>query len=105
MTKLMSATSNLETFTICMHISITPIVRQFEELANKFLDNGGSTAWMNTPMDQLPLLRKPPTRAGKIELSKPMKATHSFLFKKGKICEVTGSMLTTPESHINRGPC
>ena len=34
---------------------------EFEEVARKFLENGGNTARMNTPMDQLPLLRKPPT--------------------------------------------
>ena len=59
---------------------------------------------MKTPLDQLALIHKPPTRIGKIDRSKPTKATHYFLFKKGKICEVTGSMLTTPESKYTQRP-
>jgi hypothetical protein len=31
-------------------------------------------------------------------MSKPTKTTHSFLFTKGNICEITGAMLTTADS-------
>ena len=38
-----------------MHISITPIVKAFEELMLKFNETNGDTARMNTPLDQLKL--------------------------------------------------
>ena len=87
-----------------LHISILPIVKAFEELVNKVGEIGGGTVKMNMPLDQLPLLKKPPSRAGKILLTKPTKATHSFLFQNGKICELTGSMITTPESTFTASP-
>ena len=59
---------------------------------------------MNTPVDHLPIFKKPPTRPGKILLTKTTKATHSFLFLNGKICELTGSMLTTRESEFTASP-
>ena len=36
-----------------MHISILPIVKAFEALQAKFLEEGGTTARLNTPLDQL----------------------------------------------------
>ena len=77
------------------HLSILPIVRAFEELVKKAGKTGGSTVRMNTPLDKLAISKKPPTRTGKILLTKPLKETHSFLFKNGKISEITGSTLTT----------
>ena len=67
-----------------MHISITPIVKAFEEIVTKFNESKGNTARMNTPLDQPKLLRKPATRTIKEEWSKPTKATHPFLFKREK---------------------
>ena len=44
---------------------------------------------MNTPLDQLELIeQRPATRT----------STHPFLFKKDKICEITGAMMTTNDS-------
>jgi hypothetical protein len=34
----------------------------------------------------------------KVKMAKPNKTTHPFLFSKGKICEVTGAMMTTKDS-------
>jgi len=59
---------------------------------------------MNTPLDQLKLIRRSATRTRKEEWSKPTKATHPFLYKKGKICEITGTMLTTAESTYTANP-
>ena len=60
-------------------------LKAFEALVLKFNDEYEETARMNTPLDQL-------------------KATHPFLYKKGKICELTGSMLTTPGSTYTANP-
>ena len=49
-------------------------------------------------------LRKPATRTRKEAWSKPTKATHPFLYKKGKICEITGSMITTSASTYTENP-
>jgi hypothetical protein len=43
-----------------MHISFLPIVDAFEELQKKFLKDIGNTARMNTPLDQLDLIDRPP---------------------------------------------
>ena len=59
---------------------------------------------MNTPLDHLQICMKPPTRAAKILLTKPTKATHPFLFLKGNICERTGSMIPTRESIFTARP-
>jgi hypothetical protein len=87
-----------------MHISILPIVKAFEALQVKFLNDGGTTARINTPLDQIALIKRPATRTRKEEWSKPTRTTHPFLFKKGKICEITGSMLTTPDSTYSNSP-
>ena len=87
-----------------MHISILPIVKAFEALQAKFLEEGGATARLNTPLDQLALIKRPATRTRKEEWSKPTRTTHPFLFKKGKICEITGTMLTTPDSTYSNSP-
>ena len=79
-----------------MHISITPIAKAFECLNTKFLEQGNSTVKLNTPLDQLPLIKTTATRTRKEQYSNPTRTTHPFLFKKGKICEITGSMLTNP---------
>ena len=82
-----------------MHISILPIVDAFEELQKKFLKDIGNNARMNTPLDQLELIiQRPATRTAKVKMAKPTKTTHPFLFSRGKICEVTGAMLTTSDS-------
>ena len=73
-----------------LHISILPILKAFEALVLKFNEEYEETARMNTPLDQLKLIKRPATRTKKEEWSKPMKATHPFLYKKGKICELTG---------------
>ena len=88
-----------------MHISILPIVMAFEELQNKFLQDKGNTARMNTPLDQLEIIEQTPaTRTAKAKMAKPTKTTHPFLFKKNKICEITGSMLTTSDSLYTNQP-
>jgi hypothetical protein len=87
-----------------MHISILPIVKAFEALHAKFLEKGGATARLNTPLDQLALIKRPATRTRKDEWSKPTRTTNPFLFKKGKICEITGTMLTTPDSTYSNSP-
>ena len=87
-----------------MHRSILPIVKAFETLQIKFLKEGGPTARINTPLDQLALIKRPATRTRKEEWSKPTRTTHPFLFKKGKICEVTGTILTTPDTINSNTP-
>ena len=87
-----------------MHISILPIVKAFETLQIKFLKEGGPTARINTPLDQLALIKRPATRTRKEEWSKHTRTTHPFLFKKGKICEVTGTILTTPDTINSNTP-
>ena len=67
-----------------MHISITPIVKAFECLQAKFLEQGNSTVKLNTPLDQLPLIKTPATRTRTERYSNPTRTTHPFLFKKGK---------------------
>ena len=79
-----------------MHLSITPIVKAFECLRTKFLEQGNSTIKLNTPLDQLPLIKTPATRTRKERYSNPTRTTHPFLFKKGKICDIIGGMLTHP---------
>ena len=86
-----------------MHISILPIVDAFEELQKKFLKDVGNNARMNTPLDQLELIiQRPATRTAKVKMAKPTKTTHPFLFSRGKICEITGAMLTTKDSLYTR---
>jgi hypothetical protein len=87
-----------------LHISISPILKAFEALVLKFNEEYGETARMNTPLDQLKLIKRPATRTRKEEWSKPTKATHPFLYKKGKICELTGRMITTSESTYTANP-
>ena len=54
---------------------------------------------MNTPLDQLEIIeQKPATRTTKAKMAKPTKTTHPFLFKKNKICEITGAMMATSAS-------
>ena len=79
-----------------MHISITPIVKAFENLNSKFIEQGNSNVKLNTPMDQLPLIKTPATRTRKERYSNLTRTTHPFLYRKGRICELTGSMLTDP---------
>ena len=82
-----------------MLISILPIVMAFEKMQTKFLQDKGNTARMNTPLDQLELIeQRPATRTSKAKMAKPTKTTHPFLFKKDKICEITGAMMTTNDS-------
>ena len=81
-----------------------PIVKTFETLQAKFLEEGGATARLNTPLDKLALIKRPATRTKKEEWSKPTRTTHPFLFKKGKICEITGTMLTTPDPTYSNSP-
>ena len=45
-----------------MHISITPIVKAFENLNSKFIEHGNSNVKLTAPMDQLPLIKTPATR-------------------------------------------
>ena len=87
-----------------MHISITPIIKAFEILQTKFLEQGSSSVKMNTPLDHLPLIKTPATRTRKEKWSNPTRTKHPFLFKKGKICEVTGRMLTNPGTNPNSKP-
>ena len=62
-----------------MHIAIIPIVKAFEELQSKFLEDKGNTARMHTPVDQLDLIvQRPATRSRKAELAKPMRTTHPY---------------------------
>ena len=59
---------------------------------------------MNTPLDHLEIIEQnPATRTTKAKMAKPTKTTHPFLFKKNKICEITGAMMTTSASlHTNQ---
>ena len=61
-----------------MHISILPIVKAFEALQAKFLEEGGATARLNTPLDQIALIKRPATRTRKEEWSKPPRTTNSI---------------------------
>ena len=72
-----------------MHISIAPIVRAFESLNTNFLEHGNIQVRMNTPLDQLPLIKTKARKSGKVKYSNPTRTTHPFLYKKGKICELT----------------
>ena len=87
-----------------MHISITPIVKAFESLNKKFLEQGNIQVRMNTPLDQLPLIKTKARKSGKLKYSNPTRTTHPFLYKKGKICELTGSLLTNPGTHPDFKP-
>ena len=60
--------------------------------AEQFNETNGDTARMNTPLDQLKLR------------GKPTKATHPFLYKRSKICDITGSMITTSASTYTENP-
>ena len=54
---------------------------------------------MNTPLDQLKLIeQRPATTTSKAKMAKTRKTTYPFLFKKDKICEITGYMITTSSS-------
>jgi hypothetical protein len=48
-----------------MHVSIMPIVKVFKALQIKFLKEGGPTARINTPLDQLALIKRQATRTRK----------------------------------------
>ena len=87
-----------------MHISITPIVKAFESLNKKFLEQGNIQVRMNTPLDQLPLIKTKARKSGKLKYSNPTRTTHPFLYKKGKICELTGSLLTNPGKYPDFKP-
>ena len=80
-----------------MHISILPIVKAFETLQTNFTVMKGNSARMNTPLDQLALIKQNNVRRRNLEGSKPMKTTHPNLFKNGKICKITGKDLSTPD--------
>jgi hypothetical protein len=82
--KKTAALSVPKIYTIC----ILPIVKAFEALQAKFLEEGGPTARINTPLDQLALIKRPATRTRKEEWSRPTRTTHPFqptptLSKKG----------------------
>jgi hypothetical protein len=69
------------------------------------LEDKGNAARMHTPLDQLDLIvQRPAKRARKTELAKPTRTTQPFLFKKGKICEITGALLVTRDSVITNHP-
>ena len=87
-----------------MHISILPIVKAFETLQANFTVLKGDSARMNTPLDQLALIKHNNARRRNMEGSKPTKTTHSNLFKNGKICEITGSDLATPDTVYSDSP-
>merc|ERR1712074_242060 len=87
-----------------MHISITPIVKAFESLNKKFLEQGNIQVRMNTPLDQLPLIKTRARKSGKLKYSNPTRTTHPFLYKKGKICDLTGSLLTHPGTYPDYKP-
>ena len=77
-----------------MHISILPIVKAFETLQANFTVMKGNSARMNTPLDQLALIKHNNARRRNQEGSKQAKTTHPNIFKNGKICEITGKDLT-----------
>ena len=87
-----------------MHISILPIVKAFEALQLNFLEVKGNSARMNTPLDQLALIKNTAARRRNQECSKPTKTTHPNIFKDGKICEITGKELTTPDTVYTDSP-
>ena len=87
-----------------MHISISPIVKAFECLNTKFIEQGSPKVKMNTPLDQLPLIKTKARKSGKLKYSNPTRTTHPFLYKKGKICELTGNQLTHPGTHPDYKP-
>ena len=64
----------------------------------------GDKAKMNTPLDQLALIKPNNVRRRNNEGTKPTKTTHPNLFKNGKICEITGKDLSTPESVYTESP-
>ena len=88
-----------------MHISILQIVTAFEELQKKFLQDKGDTASMNTPLDLLEILeQRPATRTSKAKMARPTKTTHLFLFRKDRVFEITGAMVTTKDTLCTAQP-
>ena len=87
-----------------MHISIIPIVKAFEALQLNFIEVKGNSARMNTPLDQLALIKHNNARRRNQEGSKPTKTTHPNIFKDGKICEITGKDLTVPNTIYTDSP-
>ena len=81
-----------------MHISIIPIVKAFEALQSNFLEVKGNSARINTPLDQLALIKQNNARRRNPEGSKPTKTTHPIIFKNGNIREITGKDLTVPNT-------
>jgi hypothetical protein len=55
--------------------------KAFEALQAKFLEEEGTTARLNTPLDQLELIKGQAPRTRKEEWSKPSRTKHPFLFK------------------------
>ena len=87
-----------------MHISIIPIVKAFEALQSTFLDVKGNCARINTPLDQLALIRTNTRRRRNQDDAKPTRTTHPNLFKGSHICEITGRDLTTPDTVYTDSP-
>ena len=87
-----------------MHISILPIVKAFEALQANYIVLKGDKARMNTPLDQLALIKPNNARRRNNEGTKPTRTTHPNLYKDGKICEITGKDLSTPGSVYTESP-
>ena len=50
------------------------------------------------------LIKTQAKNSGKIKYSNPTRTTHPFLYQKGKICELTGNLLTDPGTHPDFKP-
>ena len=81
-----------------MHISILPIVKAFSTLQENYMKIGGASATMNTPLDQLELVREPTQRRQQIRWKKPTRTTHPALYRGSNICEITGKTLSEQNS-------
>ena len=87
-----------------MHISIIPIVKAFEALQSAFLEVRGNCARINTPLDQLALIRNNTVRRRNQDGAKPTKTTHPNIFKTGNICEISGNDLSVPNTVYTDSP-
>ena len=87
-----------------MHISIIPIIKAFEALQSTFLEVRGNSARINTPLDQLALIRQNTGRRRNQEGAKPTKTTHPSIFKNGNICEISGKDLALPNTVYTDSP-
>ena len=87
-----------------MHISIIPIVKAFEALQSTFLDVKGNCARINTPLDQLALIRTNTRRRRNQDDAKPTRTTHPNIFKAGNICEISGKDLSVHNTVYTDSP-